>query len=367
MNKELILFIATSIITFIPIGILLAFIPYLTRKTENFGVSIPSSMYEREEFNAMRKTYASRMFTILIITIVIMLSPIFFVSTDVMYILFTILVFIYLLASFLMYLPFHKKMKLIKQTENWHAERKSAILIDLKFRDEKLSISYGWYIIPFSVIILSIIIPFMMFDSIPKQIPIHYDFAGNTSYEAKSIGVMLMMPGLQAFMLVLFLAMNYMIKHAKQQVDAENPERSKLQNTLYRRRWSIYTFYLGLLTISLLAYMQFGFIYQSILKYDLVVTIAYTAVVLFGTIGLAINTGQGGSRIKVDSTNNDTVITRDDDQHWKLGQFYINKNDPSIFVEKRFGIGWTNNWAHPISWILIIAILAIALLPLIFI
>lgn len=324
-------------------------------------------MYDRKDFNAMRKQYASRMIIILVFTIILMFLPVFILLVDAMFILFTILLLFYVLASFLMYLPFHKKMKQIKQTENWHAERKTTFLVDMKFRDEKLTIAYGWFIIPFLVIILTTIIPLIIFDSIPEQIPLHHDFDGNITYEAKSILVMLLMPGLQTFMLVLFLLMNYMIKHAKQQVDAENPDRSKLQNKLYRRRWSIYSFYLGLLTILLLAYMQFGFIYQSILKYDLIIIFGFTAIVLFGTIGLAINTGQGGSRIKVDSKNDDSVITRDDDQHWKLGQFYVNNNDPAIFVEKRFGIGWTNNWAHPVSWILIIVILALVILPFFFI
>lgn len=367
MNNELITFIAISLITFIPTGILLAYMPYFTRKTENFGVSIPSSMYDRKDFNSMRKKYAQRMLTILLITVIVTFSSIKFLSVNMMFVFFTITLLLYLLASFLMYLPFHKKMKEIKQTENWYADRKATILIDMKFRDEKLSIAYGWFIIPFLVIVLTTIIPIMMFDSIPEQIPIHNDFAGNISFEAKSIEVMLIMPGLQVLMLLLFMAMNFMIKHAKQQVDAENPERSKLQNTLYRRRWSIYTFYLALLTILLLAYMQFGFIYQSILNYDLVVIIGFTAVTLLGTIGLAINTGQGGSRIKVESTTDDSVITRDDDKYWKLGQFYVNKNDPAIFVEKRFGIGWTNNWAHPVSWIIIIVILAVAIVPFFFI
>ncbi|HLQ71389.1 MAG TPA: DUF5808 domain-containing protein [Bacillota bacterium] len=31
-----------------------------------------------------------------------------------------------------------------------------------------------------------------------------------------------------------------------------------------------------------------------------------------------------------------------------------------MFLEKRFGIGWTCNFAHPVSWFFIIGILVIA-------
>lgn len=33
------------------------------------------------------------------------------------------------------------------------------------------------------------------------------------------------------------------------------------------------------------------------------------------------------------------IIDRDDDQYWKLGMFYFNKNDSTLFLEKRFGVG----------------------------
>ena len=37
--------------------------------------------------------------------------------------------------------------------------------------------------------------------------------------------------------------------------------------------------------------------------------------------------------------------------------FYFNRNDPALFVEKRFGIGWTVNMANPRSWFFLGAIL----------
>jgi len=50
---------------------------------------------------------------------------------------------------------------------------------------------------------------------------------------------------------------------------------------------------------------------------------------------------------------------------WKAGVFYVNPDDPSIFVEKRIGIGYTLNFAHPLSWLIvglsILAPLAVAL------
>lgn len=47
---------------------------------------------------------------------------------------------------------------------------------------------------------------------------------------------------------------------------------------------------------------------------------------------------------------------------WKWGQFYYNPGDPALFVEKRFGLGLTLNFARPASWAILGAAL---LLPLI--
>jgi uncharacterized membrane protein len=69
-----------------------------------------------------------------------------------------------------------------------------------------------------------------------------------------------------------------------------------------------------------------------------------------------VKVGQGGSRvtIKTGSDNQVTAVNPDDDQYWKYGVFYVNRNDPALFLEKRAGIGWTLNFGHPLSWVIII-------------
>ncbi|MBP1964230.1 putative membrane protein [Paenibacillus aceris] len=45
-----------------------------------------------------------------------------------------------------------------------------------------------------------------------------------------------------------------------------------------------------------------------------------------------------------------------DRKHYKWGMFYFNPNNKSIIVPKRLGLGWTLNFAHPISWVIILII-----------
>lgn len=73
--------------------------------------------------------------------------------------------------------------------------------------------------------------------------------------------------------------------------------------------------------------------------------------------------GQGGSKMPApqspepDSTR--PVGDRTEDRFWKLGVLYFNRDDPSVMVEKRFGIGYTMNFAHPIAWGIALILVAV--------
>ncbi|TCL64720.1 hypothetical protein EDC14_101818 [Hydrogenispora ethanolica] len=84
-----------------------------------------------------------------------------------------------------------------------------------------------------------------------------------------------------------------------------------------------------------------------------------TGIIVAGALWLAIGTGQSGSRIRMGYAKSAARLNRDDDRYWKWGIFYYNPDDPAWFVEKRFGIGWTSNFAQPASWMLLVGLLFI--------
>jgi len=53
------------------------------------------------------------------------------------------------------------------------------------------------------------------------------------------------------------------------------------------------------------------------------------------------------------------------DRCWKAGVFYFNPDDRSLFVPKRFGIGYTVNFAHPWAAVVLVAVIAMISAPLI--
>jgi uncharacterized membrane protein len=80
--------------------------------------------------------------------------------------------------------------------------------------------------------------------------------------------------------------------------------------------------------------------------------------------------GQGGSRVPAahespSSTSAAPVGDRTPDCYWKLGIFYFNPDDPAVIVEHRFGLGYTLNFARPITWIILSLVLMGPLVPIV--
>lgn len=351
------------VIMFIPVFISLIFIPYWTRKTESFGISIPETAYNSPELKNMRKQYASATAVVAVITTVLLVLLSEGRSEDYIGVLFSILTFAIVIVSFGLYLYFHNQMKRLKKQHKEWSQKAQLVMVDTGFRGQKLTYSNFWFLIPFALAAATIAITFANYQQIPDHLPMQYDFSGNvTNWTEKSLKSVLLFPIMQVYMAALFLFINTIIGKAKQQISAANPEQSMMQNIKFRRRWSVFTIIMGIGLVLLFMLTQLSLMYPINKQALMAAPLVFTVATLVGTIVLSVTTGQGGSRVKaVGKGEKGKVINRDDDRYWKLGIFYFNPNDPSIFLEKRFGIGWTNNWAHPLSWVFILVVLLLAI------
>jgi len=43
-------------------------------------------------------------------------------------------------------------------------------------------------------------------------------------------------------------------------------------------------------------------------------------------------------------------VDRSDPRFWRAGVFYCNPDDPDLWVERRWGVGLTLNYAKPVAW-----------------
>jgi uncharacterized membrane protein len=57
------------------------------------------------------------------------------------------------------------------------------------------------------------------------------------------------------------------------------------------------------------------------------------------------------------------ALVRDDDRFWYGGLLYCNQDDPDLLVPKRYGWGWTVNFAHPAAKFILFGVVVLLLLP----
>jgi uncharacterized membrane protein len=114
-------------IIMIPSMVFMAIIPYISRKTESFGISIPSDVYQHPEVEGLRRCYRNRVLGICLVNVSVTLILMFIIKSSEAYII-SIIVFI---ASFvpvyLLYFSSNLKMKALKAKYQW-AEGRQQIL-----------------------------------------------------------------------------------------------------------------------------------------------------------------------------------------------------------------------------------------------
>jgi uncharacterized membrane protein len=354
-----------TLFIFIPLVLITALTPYLTRKTESFGVSIPEEIYGVEKIRTMRRSYALTAGLFGAAVAAALLTAYASLGESWWNNAFPAAILLYLLGHLTIYLIFHWRMKKLKAQEKWQEAKSEVIAVDTRFRRQKLAFSNWWFALPLFITLITLAITFLLYDKIPAKIPMQYDISGNvTNWADKSYRTVLIMPIVQLYLTALFLFVNTVITRSKQQTDPSQPEKSVLQNVLFRRRWSGFTIISGTALTVLFFLVQLSFIVSAIRPTWLIaLSLAIIFFVLAGAIALSITAGQGGSRIKTAGGKpSEHIINRDDDRYWKLGIFYFNPDDPSPWLEKRFGVGWTVNFAHPLGWGSLLLILAVTVL-----
>ncbi|MBC3887953.1 DUF1648 domain-containing protein [Acetobacterium paludosum] len=358
MNNSLNLITGVMGLSWVLVVFATAFTPYFVRKNICFGISIPESEYDNPQFKALRRDYSiGCLATGLIIGIGSAVCYRWIPAEKAMWIQIEGM-FLYLVISMLMYFFMRSKIKAIKQASDWKIETKTVTEISQK---SDKTINIRWYLVYLAIIAITVLATVLKYPSLPEQIPVHFNIAGEVDrYAQKSIGTVAIMPVIQLLIGMLFAAINVAIRMSKRQGNFQ-------KSNVFRGVMSMTLFAIGLMVMLLLTCVQFSMMTILSEKLISVLPLAFLIAIFVICAYLAIKVGQGGSRLK--GTGNQPENMIDDDSHWIGGFLYFNKNDPSLFVEKRFGIGYTLNFGNKKSLIAIgvIIVLIGALLALPFI
>ncbi|WNF90032.1 DUF1648 domain-containing protein [Vagococcus fluvialis] len=357
----------------ISIGLLMGITPYINRRDIPFGVSIPVTDKTKEVVNAQKKSY---LFINLGIAIIINIGIFLYgqfkpnISEEKLVYLCIVSLFIMLGISLVSYVLKHNELKKYKQTLSLEMKQTKKIVVNLSFRDEKLIFPTSYLVgINLAFVLVTVLLTVFNYQNIPDKLVTQWDFNMNpTTITEKTWGSVMMIPAMQVFITIVMAISNQAYLSAKQQIDGKNPTASSTKSKKFRRQSSLLNLVISILTQLLFVAIQLVTVFESISpKVVMILSLVFTILIIGLVLWFSLYYGQSGDRLKTIEINEEeapkgNIVTGDDDENWKLGMFYFNKQDPSFWVEKRMGVGMTFNLAKWQSWAFLIGVIVLPLL-----
>lgn len=365
MNNLLILSFMVLIVA--ATGILMAAMPWLEAHGQCFSVTVPGAAASDERLVALKRRYAV---TTLALTALcsIAVGGAFAVdpagTLGIVALIAATLVLI--LAPFVLMQVARTRVQAIKAAEAWHAEHQLHVAA-IGETDLPQALPLAWELLHLPLMLIALGLGAALMPSMPDRIAIHFDLAGTPNgWIDKGPAVIALPLAIMVFLALTMTACHLVLLSSKRGIASDAPATSAYGYALFVRAQSMMLVVLGLALNLVLALMPLTFagIVSPNALFAAAMVVAAGAVV--ACVWLAYAYGQNGSRAVKLLTERETSATGadslgfDDDHFWHLGVFYANTDDPAVVVPKRFGIGWSMNWARPASWLIVLGFLVVS-------
>lgn len=332
---------------------ILSSVPFVTRSSESFGINVGTKLSGSKQILKWKRQYAFLMGFLAI--------GLFLVSFIFSW--FSSLLLFYIACSFGIYLVYHFRTKTFKkqQIAEGNLQEQAMVIVEASGSQHKWVISGWYYLIPFLFFLLTLFLTVIFYEQAPAKLPAYWKLNGIFETEkAKTPFSASIWLGSQLLAILTFLGLHATIQKSKRIIDQDDPEISLERMKRSRRLCSKVMFGAGLLTVLFFGFLQGSFLLDWSSSAVQVISRLLWLLLPVCLLWMTFFIGQGGSRLKVMGIRRERKIVQKDDHYWKLGIFYFNRSDSALFVEKRFGIGWTVNLGRPIVWIILFVVLALA-------
>lgn len=212
------------------------------------------------------------------------------------------------------------------------------------------------------------------YPQLPNWVPTHFDLWGQpNAWRHRSFFTVMMLPFMCLVMGVGLGGIAYLTGQAKRAIRSRDQGVSYEAQQRFRRIMANFLAIVSLLTTGMMTVLSQSSTRVALGKAQalspamMILTLILVIFALAGSIYIAVRYGQGGSRLEQRAADQPLTDGLADNRRWVLGMFYVNRDDPSIFVERRFGFGYTINLGNSravallcgfIGLIIIIAIIA---------
>ena len=335
-------------------GIMTIVTPFLMRRGEVFAVTVPDTAAHDPYLRRLKRRYALLMATLTAVLTAVGAFGAF--TGDAGFALAVLCVGMLLLCigSYGLMLYFRSKVRSYKKEQGWQASARESVAV-VGDAPVPRAVSLKWNLLYLPVIAVTLAIGAVGYAQMPDLIPQHMNFQGEvTEYMEKTPFTILAPALIVAFVAACMAFAHWTILRSKRPSNPSAPATSALAYGMFARAQSILLVAGGLALSVLGPVMELSFIGVIGLEQAGVFVVALALVIVVGSIVVSLVYGQGGSRVFSRMAASERLLA-DDDEHWKLGVFYYNPDDASLFLPERFGIGWTMNWARPAVWAIMLA------------
>jgi uncharacterized membrane protein len=350
-------------ISIILLGIQTA-IPFLVKRTIIFGVTVPEKHIKNEQLLSYKKRYT---LLISLLSLVVLAGYVIWVlgtnpGEELTVLVGSFIQFGIILFSLSLYFFFHGKTLQLKKKNNWLENLKQVKVSDLSVRSRDEMIPWYLFLLPMIVTVGVIGYTVLQYDLLPEQIPTHWRMNGEAdAFTEKTPMSAILMPLTLLAMQVMYLGIHIGKNKSGIKLSATGTNASRVRQLTLRKYSSWLMFGVSFLLTVLFSYFQLTTIHPDLFAGTAMAAapMIFLVVILASTIAFAVKVGRSDKHpIDIEE---EEITDYDEDSYWKGGLFYFNRNDPSIFVEKRFGVGWTLNFANPLGYFIFILPLVIVL------
>jgi len=254
----------------------------------------------------------------------------------------------------------HRAIAAAKRAGNWYAGVAQGVTVDTTLRTDPERFPWWWATPALGVVAATAVTGLVRFPDLPATLTVRYPGGGAAGRTVDTSVWTAFGPVLaQLGTTVLIVALTATVFRARPDLDPARPQTSS-------RRHRAHQVQMARAVLALAAAVDLSLFCTAWTLWDgtpasAALAAGAVAPPLLGALAVvvvAVRSGQGGSRIPMAAEEPTGVSARDDDRYWKAGLLYCNRNDPAVWVPKRFGVGWTINAGNPRGWLVLAAVLA---------
>jgi uncharacterized membrane protein len=243
------------------------------------------------------------------------------------------------------------------RAEGWRLEGSAPPVAELRPRRYGDYIPWAWEALPLALIGATTVYLAYTYPAAPDPFPTHFDINGNpNAFSPKTIGSYFLIVFVQVFIWALITVLSYLVVRAK---SLPGREEMGFKRVMLRFLFAIKALAVGFIGVVGAASAYAAVNATPLPGWFLGVTVVYIVLIFALIIVLTVRASARSARLQpADASTTDRM----NDSHWILGSIYFNRDDPSIFVERRFGIGWTINLGSAGGILTVVVLLGVAIL-----